>query len=123
VDGLTDVHPGNGGLFGCPGSHRMGAADHVATDDYQWHDALSQDRGGLAPPVAFELVPGDAVIWDRYFAHGSAGNTSVHDRRGVVFVFAPAASAERAKDWVSLSDIRATAAEATDVNIDSKGTA
>lgn len=85
---LTDVSPANGGLFGSPGSHSGGQVAHRDRPGYRWHASLDAVEDGLREPVQFELKPGDGVMWDRYFAHGSAANTSSADRRGMVVVFA-----------------------------------
>ncbi|MFI9645079.1 phytanoyl-CoA dioxygenase family protein [Streptomyces sp. NPDC052040] len=103
---LTPVSPANGGLFGCPESHADGHVPHRDRPHYRWHASLDAAEDGLREPVQFELAPGDAVMWDRYFAHGSAANTSPDDRRGMVVVFADASDPEfRAKDSFPLSDL------------------
>ncbi|MET9380883.1 phytanoyl-CoA dioxygenase family protein [Streptomyces sp. NPDC002928] len=104
---LTPVSPANGGLFGSPGSHAGGHIPHRERPHYRWHPGLDAAEDGLREPVQFELDPGDAVMWDRYFAHGSAANTSPHDRRGMVVVFADASDPEfRAKDSFPLADLQ-----------------
>jgi ectoine hydroxylase-related dioxygenase (phytanoyl-CoA dioxygenase family) len=85
---LTEVRRDNGGLFGCPGSHVAGLIEHQEDPRYVWHPSLDLERDNLGEPVHFELDAGDAVMWDRYFVHGSAANTSADDRRGMVVVFA-----------------------------------
>ncbi|MDH6578819.1 phytanoyl-CoA dioxygenase family protein [Kitasatospora sp. MAP5-34] len=105
---LTPVSPANGGLFGCPGSHADGCIDHHDRPHYRWHASLDIAEDGLNEPVQFELAPGDGVMWDRYFAHGSAANTSPNDRRGMVVVFADASDPDfRAKDSFPLADLAA----------------
>lgn len=102
---LTPVSPANGGLFGCPGSHTVPIA-HRDRPEYTWHHSIDAVEDGLAEPLQFVLEPGDAVMWDRHFAHGSAANTSDADRRGMVVVFADAASPKfRAKDAMALADL------------------
>lgn len=88
---LTRVDPGNGGLFGCVGSHAAGLIEHRHRPHYPWHPCLDAAEDGLSEPVQFDLAPGDGVMWNRYFAHGSAANSSAEDRRGMVVVFADAA--------------------------------
>jgi ectoine hydroxylase-related dioxygenase (phytanoyl-CoA dioxygenase family) len=88
---LTEVHRDNGGLFGCPGSHADGLIEHRDDPRYEWHPSLDLERDDLGEPVHFELDAGDAVMWDRYFVHGSAANTSAADRRGMVVVLADGA--------------------------------
>lgn len=108
---LTDVSPANGGLFGCPGSHADGEIEHRDRPHYRWHPSLDPVEDGLREPVQFELAPGDGVMWDRYFAHGSAANASPHDRRGMVVVFADANDPEfRARDSFALADLVALGA-------------
>lgn len=103
---LTSVSPDNGGLFGCPGSHTGGQIRHQHRPRYPWHVSLDVAEDGLNEPVQFVLEPGDGVMWDRYFAHGSATNTSVHDRRGMVVVFADASSPDlQAKNSFPLSEL------------------
>jgi ectoine hydroxylase-related dioxygenase (phytanoyl-CoA dioxygenase family) len=86
---LSEVSPANGGLFGCPGSH-VAELEHRDRPEYPWHPSVDVDEDGLADPVQFILQPGDAVMWDRFLAHGSAANTSSSDRRGMVVVLADA---------------------------------
>ncbi|MFD7919953.1 phytanoyl-CoA dioxygenase family protein [Streptomyces sp. NPDC059740] len=105
---LTEVSPANGGLFGCPASHARGLVPHRDRPHYRWHPSLDAAEDGLRAPVQFVLRPGDAVMWDRYFAHGSAANTSPDDRRGMVVVFADSgAPGFRARDSFPLADIAA----------------
>jgi hypothetical protein len=109
---LTPVNPGNGGLFGSPGSHRDGLVPHRDRPQYRWHASLDAAEDGLPEPVQFHIEPGDAVLWDRYFAHGSAANTSTSDRRGMVVVFADAsAPGFRAKDSFPLADLTCLGSE------------
>ncbi|MER5968943.1 phytanoyl-CoA dioxygenase family protein [Streptomyces sp. NPDC002055] len=109
---LTPVSPANGGLFGCPGSHADGRITHRDRPHYRWHPCLDVAEDGLREPVQFELRPGDGVMWDRHFAHGSAANTSAQDRRGMVVVFADASDPEfRAKDGFPLADLTAMGSE------------
>lgn len=104
---FTPVSPANGGLFGCPGSHTKPLV-HRDRPEYVWHPSLDVADEGLADPVQFLLEPGDAVMWDRYFAHGSAPNTSEIDRRGMVVVFADASDPRFApKDCITLAEIAA----------------
>jgi hypothetical protein len=105
---LTPVSPDNGGLFGCPASHASGHVPHRDRPHYTWHASLDAAEDGLNEPVQFVLRPGDGVMWDRYFAHGSAANTSADDRRGMVVVFADASSPDfRAKDSFPLRELLA----------------
>jgi len=105
---LTDVAPRNGGLFGCPGSHRDGTLPHAEDPGHLWHHTLRHRAEELAEPYQFHLAPGDAVIWDRHFAHGSAANTSGEDRQGMVVVFANgAADGFDTTDGMTLDEIRA----------------
>jgi len=107
---LSDVHPGNGGLHGCPTSHANGLLAHRDLPEYPWHPALAPDTPGLAPVTQFHLAPGDAVVWDRWFAHGSAANTSAQDRMGMVVVFADGGDPSfRATDSFGLTQIRSLA--------------
>lgn len=102
---LSQVSPANGGLFGCPGSH-VTELEHRGRAEYAWHPCLDVQEDGLADPVQFVLQPGDAVVWDRFFAHGSAPNTSPMDRRGMVVVFADAGDPEfAAKDSFPLAEL------------------
>jgi hypothetical protein len=105
---LTPVSPENGGLFGSPGSHARGLIPHRDRPSYPWHASLDAAEDGLAEPVQFVLEPGDAVMWDRYFAHGSAANTSAGDRRGMVVVFTDGSGPGfRAKDRFPVADLLA----------------
>ncbi|MGW2842945.1 hypothetical protein ACWCWD_34795 [Streptomyces sp. NPDC001493] len=103
LDGAAEVTPSyeaGGGLV----PHR----DRPA---YRRHAGLDAAEDGLREPVQFELAPGDGVMWDRYFAHGSAANTAPHDRRGMVVVFADAsAPGFRARDSFPLTDLLALGA-------------
>jgi len=85
---LTDVHPDNGGLYGCPGSHSAGSLPHAEDGEHPWHDTLTHRAADLQPAHQFRLSPGDAVMWDRNLAHGSGPNASDSDRSGMVVVFA-----------------------------------
>jgi ectoine hydroxylase-related dioxygenase (phytanoyl-CoA dioxygenase family) len=105
---LSQVNPGNGGLFGCPGSQTRGTIKHTADPDHPWHETLTYAAHTLGEPHQFRLKPGEAVIWDRNFAHGSAANTSANDRRGMVAVFADgSASGFASTDVLSLDELRA----------------
>ncbi|WP_030210006.1 phytanoyl-CoA dioxygenase family protein [Streptomyces sp. NRRL S-87] len=109
---LTEVSPANGGLFGSPGSHSGGEVAHRDRPQYRWHPSLDAAEDGLREPVQFELRPGDGVMWDRFFAHGSAANTSPADRRGMVVVFADSsAPGFAAKDHFPLDALHALGAE------------
>jgi hypothetical protein len=108
---LTEVSQANGGLVGCPGSHARGLIEHKDRPVYPWHPSIDAVEEGLTGPVALTLKPGEAVIWDRYFAHGSGHNSSGMDRRGIVVVFADAsAPGFQAADRFSLSDLTALGA-------------
>lgn len=108
---LTEVSRANGGLVGCPGSHARGLIEHKDRAEYPWHPSIDAVEEGLTGPVALTLRPGEAVIWDRYFAHGSGRNSSGTDRRGIVVVFADAnAPGFAAADRFSLSDLTALGA-------------
>lgn len=85
---LTDVRRQNGGLYGCPGSQMRGLIPHRDDPRYVWHPSLDLEHDALGKPVQFELKAGDAVMWDRYFVHGSGSNDSPRDRRGMVVVLA-----------------------------------
>lgn len=105
---LTEVNPDNGGLFGSPGSHSWGTIEHRDRSEYRWHLSLDAIEDHLPEPFQFDLTPGDAVIWDRNFAHGSSANTSLQDRRGMVVAFADAsASGFGARDYFGLADLLA----------------
>jgi hypothetical protein len=108
---LTEVSQANGGLFGCPGSHARGLIGHRDRPEYPWHPSIDAVEDGLTGPVPLTLKPGEAVIWDRYFAHGSGRNASGMDRRGMVVVFADASDPGfQAADRFSLSDLAALGA-------------
>lgn len=108
---LTQVSQANGGLFGCPGSHARGLIRHTDRPQYPWHPSIDAVEEGLTGPVALTLKPGEAVTWDRYFAHGSGRNASGMDRRGIVVVFADASDPGfQAADRFSLSDLTALGA-------------
>jgi hypothetical protein len=108
---LTEVSHANGGLFGCPGSHARGLIGHRDRPGYPWHPSIDAAEDGLTGPVQLTLKPGEAVIWDRYFAHGSGRNASGMDRRGIVAVFADASDPGfQAADRFSLSDLTALGA-------------
>ena len=108
---LTDVSPANGGLHGCPGSHRAGTRPHADRPEYPGHPSLDAVADGLGEPRQFDLVPGDAVMWDRNFAHGSAANTSDGDRRGMVVVLADASvPGFRSRDHFPVGDLASPAA-------------
>lgn len=54
-----------------------------------WREVLVGDN--LRELRHFMLRPGDAAMWVRYFAHGSAATASLEDRRGMVVVMADGA--------------------------------
>lgn len=104
---LSRVAPENGGLYGCPASHAAGEIPHRDRSSYPWHPSLDVEEDGLPQPIQFVLEPGDALLWDRYFVHGSGPNTSDEDRVGMVVVFAKAADpAVAAKDRFAVGDLR-----------------
>lgn len=84
---LTPARRHNGCLIGCPGSHRRGEIPHVAIPDHPWHGGVDWRAEALAEPVPYELEAGDALVWDRYFVHGSGPNLSADPRWGMVMVF------------------------------------
>jgi ectoine hydroxylase-related dioxygenase (phytanoyl-CoA dioxygenase family) len=90
---LGEVNPGNGGLFGFPHSHARGLVAHRDDPAYPWHGSLDPEADSLGEAHQFVLRPGDAAMWDRYLAHGSAANYSPEDRRGMVVVIADGAAA------------------------------
>lgn len=103
---LTDVEPGNGGLAGCPTSH-LSLLPHSEDPDHPWHPTLAAIADTLPPQHNFVLKPGDAVMWDRLFAHSSGANVSDRDRRGMVVVFANGgAEGFDPTDAMSLDEIR-----------------
>ncbi|EST38948.1 hypothetical protein N566_04745 [Streptomycetaceae bacterium MP113-05] len=103
---LTEVHPGNGGLCGYPGSH-TGRLEHADDPDHPWHESVSPLVGELGERHQFVLAPGEAVVWDRRFVHASGPNTSDADRRGMVVVFADGgAEGFRARDVTGLDALR-----------------
>lgn len=105
---LTPVEPANGGLYGCPGSQCDGLIPHEDRAEYPWHPSVDPHLPGLAPPRQFHLSPGDAVVWDRYFVHGSGPNTSPHDRIGTVVVVCDDSVQEfKARDSFPIDEIRA----------------
>jgi len=87
----------NGCLVGYPGSHRGGLIGHVLMDG----SVLDRSNGAWPRSIpsipmstslgdertAYELEPGEAVVWHRYFVHGSAENKSMIDRKGIALVF------------------------------------
>ena len=85
---LTDVVSRNGGLYGFPGSHAGGVIPHQDDPAHPWHETLNHTIARLGAAHQFELAPGEAVMWDRCFVHGSEANVSDKDRRGMVLVFA-----------------------------------
>ena len=109
---LTEVCPDNGGLYGYPGSHAGGVIPHQQDSNHPWHDTLTYVAPQLGAPYEFRLAPGEAVIWDRAFVHASRVNTSPHDRRGMVIVFADGGVADfQSRDSLSLAQLRALADE------------
>lgn len=103
---LTPVHPGNGGLHGCVGSHRAGLIPHEDREEYPWHPSLAPRSHGLPEVEEFVLEPGDVVLWDRYLVHGSAANESGDDRMGMVVVAADGAAPDfEATDAFPVSDL------------------
>src|SRR5439155_5425019 len=84
---LDEAGETNGCLVVYPGSHRMGLLRHEATSTLD-HPEIPADllRSLVRQPVP--LLPGEALIWDRYLVHESAPNTSNEARRGVQTVFA-----------------------------------
>jgi hypothetical protein len=105
---LTEASRANGGLFGCPGSHARGLIVHRDRPEYLWHPSIDAAEDGLNDPVPIPLQPGEAVVWDRYFAHASGRNASGMDRRGMVIVFADGSHPGfQATDRFSLSDLTA----------------
>ena len=84
---LTPANRHNGGLIGCPGSHRRGPITHRDEPDHPWHGGVDWRGEGLGEPVPYDLDPGDALLWHRDFVHGSGANASAESRWGVVMVF------------------------------------
>jgi ectoine hydroxylase-related dioxygenase (phytanoyl-CoA dioxygenase family) len=106
---LTEVHPGNGGLYGHARSHTS-PLDHADDPDHPWHASVAHLTGTLEPAQQFVLKPGEVVMWDRWLVHGSGRNTSPADRRGMVVVFADGSADNfQARDVIRLADLRALA--------------
>ena len=84
---LTPAKWDNGCLIGCPKSHTHGAVLHREIPNYPWHRGIDWRIEGLSQPIYYELEPGDALIWHRYFVHGSGPNLSPVPRWGIVMVF------------------------------------
>jgi hypothetical protein len=85
---LEPAHRQNGGLIGCPGSHQFGLLRHQPVQGHSWHNGVDWRAERLEMPRNYILDPGDALVWHRYFVHGSQPNSSEHSRWGMVFVFA-----------------------------------
>lgn len=104
---LTEVTPGNGGLYGYPSSHAQGVIPHKEDSDHPWHESLSYASDSLGEAHQFDLSPGEAVMWDRCFVHGSGGNSSSSDRRGMVIVLADGSGEEfSATDAMPITQLR-----------------
>jgi hypothetical protein len=84
---ITSATRQNGCLIGCPGSHKRGAIRHSRIDSYGWHPGIDWREEDLPEPLSYELEPGDALVWNRYFVHGSGPNLSTQPRWGIVMVF------------------------------------
>lgn len=107
---LTEVSSDNGGLYGYPGSHANGLIAHADDPDHPWHASVTHAVDQLGERHEFKLQPGEAVIWDRRFVHGSGPNRSTSDRRGMVIVFADSARDDfTARDVMTLDQLRALA--------------
>lgn len=104
---LTPSRVENGCMIGYPGSHRRGLIPHVLgdgtiidppsgralTDLYRTVrsvPSLPASEFAAETPALYELEPGEAIVWDRYFVHGSRENHSTLDRKGMAVVFADA---------------------------------
>jgi len=77
----------NGALLGCPRSHEAGLLPHKPISGHPWHGGVDWAAEGLAAPVRYDVSPGDALAWHRYFVHGSGPNVGEDDRWATVFVF------------------------------------
>jgi ectoine hydroxylase-related dioxygenase (phytanoyl-CoA dioxygenase family) len=84
---ITPAKRHNGCLIGCPKSHTRGEVLHRKITGYPWHPGIDWRIEGLAEPVYYELEPGDALMWHRYFVHGSEPNLYSEPRWGIVMVF------------------------------------
>lgn len=84
---LTDATRKNGCLMGCRRSHLRGLLPHSPVPDHPWHEGVDWRRENLCEPDHYELKPGDALVWNRYFVHGSSSNASDESRWGIVLVF------------------------------------
>ena len=92
----------NGALRIIPCSHLKGylglsedgpiMTGHTPDDDLR--------RVGLEPgsAVTCEMEPGDLLLWTLYTVHGSAPNSSAHDRRFLISSYLSAADSERG-EW------------------------
>ena len=84
---LTSSTRHNGCLVGCPRSHKRGAIEHRDIQGHPWHQGVDWNINRLGEPIPYELEPGDALVWNRYFVHGSGANSSPNARWGIVMVF------------------------------------
>lgn len=105
---LTSVNPTNGGLGGYPASHKD-AIPHKEDSEHPWHATVEYMKKELNEYHQFVLEPGDSVVWDRYFVHSSGPNKSYDDRQGVVAVFIRGKDSHKAKDYLSIEDIKGIA--------------
>lgn len=85
---LDDADEMNGAVSGFSGSHLRGLIRHQPDLLHPWHPTIDPSQAELAEPVTLSVTSGDAIVWHRYFVHGSAANRSDRDRRGMVMVFA-----------------------------------
>lgn len=77
----------NGCIQFVPGSHKNGLSEHERKKGMSFGVFLPgyfQPREGS---VAIEMQPGDAIFFGSLVVHGSAGNTSDHDRRANTFAY------------------------------------
>lgn len=102
---LTDVNLSNGGLAGRPGTHNHELTHHP-DPEHPWHPTLAHMEAELPEERQFNLRPGDAVMWDRWFAHSSGANTSEHDRQGMVVVLTLPPPNFSPADCMFLSEVR-----------------
>lgn len=83
---ISDVGPGDGGFCCIPGSHKTNFMDSVP-DDVRSYE---RDADYVVQPA---LKAGDAVLFTEALIHGTMPWTANHERRALLFKYAPGHSA------------------------------
>ena len=88
--GLDDATADNGALEVVPGSHRLGRVEGRRSDLVFERNEIDPAAFDTSQLVPVEVPAGTAIFFGPFLVHRSAGNTTDHDRRALLYSYQPA---------------------------------